>query len=185
MASHLPPNPNAGLEFDEAQLREICLAGGCFWGTEAFIERVYGVHSAKVGYANGDAEQPSYKDVCTGQTGYAEAVLVRYDIQRLSLEHLLDAFFSTIDPTSLNKQGGDIGTQYRTGIYYLNPEDKLAAQAFVAAKAGAFAKPIVTEVLPLEKFFPAEEYHQKYLEKNPAGYCHVDLGLCSQWAGAF
>ena len=183
MSSHLPPNPNEQLDFSKASLREICLAGGCFWGTEAFMERVYGVYSAKVGYANGHTDNPTYKEVCTGTTGHAEAVIIQYDAERVSLTTLLEALFTTIDPTSLNKQGGDIGTQYRTGIYYKDEEDKALAVAFIANNTPKYKKPIVVEVLPLNSFYDAEEYHQKYLAKNPGGYCHVDLGTCQGWAG--
>ena len=173
----LPNNPNTGVEFDVTQLREICLAGGCFWGTEAFIERVFGVYETRCGYANGTKANPTYKEVCTGATGHAEAVMVRYDPGKVSLAKLLEAYFETIDPTSLNKQGEDVGSQYRTGIYYSDEAERGAIVSFVAGKQTGFDKPIVVEILPIDCFYDAEEYHQKYLEKNPGGYCHVDLGL--------
>ena len=173
----LPANPNKDLNFDTANLRDIYLAGGCFWGTDAFMERVLGVYETRCGYANGMTENPTYKEVCTGTTGHAETVSVKYDPERISLTKLLDAFFETINPTSLNKQGGDVGTQYRTGIYYTDPADRAVIEQFIADKQSAYSKPIVVEVLPLTCFYDAEEYHQQYLEKNPGGYCHVDLGL--------
>ena len=171
----LPNNPNTDIQFDETRLKTVHLAGGCFWGTEAFIARVPGVYETRCGYANGTTENPTYKEVCTGETGHAEAVMVRFDPERLSLEKLLSAFFETIDPTSLNKQGEDVGTQYRTGIYYSGEGERAETEKFVSDRQSGFDEPIVTEILPLESFFDAEEYHQKYLEKNPDGYCHVDL----------
>jgi len=173
----LPKNPNKDVTFDQANLREIYLAGGCFWGTDAFMERVLGVAETRCGYANGTTENPTYKEVCTGTTGHAETVYVKYDPAMVSLPKLLDAFFETINPTSLNKQGEDIGTQYRTGIYYTDPTEHEVIEQFIAAKQGSYNKPIVVEILPLICYYDAEDYHQKYLEKNPGGYCHVDLGL--------
>jgi len=173
----LPNNPNKDINFDTADLREIYLAGGCFWGTDAFIERVLGVAETRCGYANGTTENPTYKEVCTSATGHAETVYVKYDPAKVGLSKLLDAFFETINPTSLNKQGEDVGTQYRTGIYYTDPADRETIEQFIAAKQASYSKPIVVEILPLTCFYDAEEYHQKYLEKNPDGYCHVDLGL--------
>ena len=175
----LPNNPNKGMSFDESKLRTIYLAGGCFWGTEAYIERVPGVYETRCGYANGTTENPTYKDVCTGTTGCAETVLVRYDPEQISLDNLLGEFFKTIDPTALNRQGADFGTQYRTGIYHTDEADREAVGSFLTARQADFEKPIVTETLPLKNFCDAEEYHQKYLEKNPGGYCHVDLSLLS------
>ena len=171
----LPENPNKGVQFDETQLRTIYLAGGCFWGTEAYIERVFGVYETRCGYANGSTPNPTYKEVCGGDTGHAETVMVRYAPDKLSLDKLLEEFFKTIDPTSVNRQGVDAGTQYRTGIYYTDEVDRDTAARFVSEKQSSYDKPIVTEILPLLSFYDAEEYHQKYLEKNPGGYCHVDL----------
>ena len=171
----LPENPNKNIQFDMARLRTICLAGGCFWGTEAFIERVPGVYETRCGYANGTTHNPTYEEVCAGDTGHAETVMVRYDPELLGLDKLLNAFFETIDPTSLNRQGEDAGTQYRTGIYYTDEGDRDGILLFIAGRQSGFDEPIVTEVLPLRCFYDAEEYHQKYLEKNPGGYCHVDL----------
>lgn len=166
-------------EGSRESLREIWLAGGCFWGTEAFFRRLPGVHSAVSGYANGTVPHPSYEDVCTGQTGHAEAVHVVYDSDRIALREILKLYFRTIDPTVRNRQGNDVGTQYRTGIYYQEESDRPVIDSVVAEERRRWTKPIVTEVMPLTAFYPAEEYHQRYLEKNPGGYCHVDLSLAS------
>lgn len=177
--SLLPHNPNEGLEFDPQQLQGVVLAGGCYWGTQAFLDRVYGVAHSEVGFANGDAKRyptVDYETVCRQNTGYAEAVRVAYDPSRLSLRQLLEAYFETIDPTSFNRQGGDVGSQYRTGIYYMNPEDEAIARAALDELAQRYDRPICVELEPLERFIPAHEAHQKYLEKNPNGYCHVDVG---------
>lgn len=156
---------------------EIWLAGGCFWGVEAFLSKLPGVIYTEVGYANGKTENPTYEDVCRKGTGHAETVYVRYDTGKISLDKLLGYFFRIIDPTALNKQGNDIGTQYRSGIYYKNEEDKSVIVDFIAKIQPSFKKQIITEVLPLENFYKGEEYHQDYLEKNPHGYCHIDLSI--------
>lgn len=176
-ANSLPPNPNDGVVYDPDALRLIVLAGGCFWGTEAYLSRLPGVAETTCGYANGHNADPTYEEVCSGKTGHAEAVRVRYDPARIGLDKLLREFFVTINPLSLNRQGGDIGSQYRTGIYYDSPEDLTEIYAAVALEQHKYDQEIVTEVLPLLCFYPAEEYHQQYLEKNPGGYCHVDLRL--------
>ncbi len=172
--SRFPPNPNIGVDYSKSELKEIWLAGGCFWGVEAYFARVYGVADAASGYANGSTEKPSYEDVIDG-SGHAETVRVSYDPKRVSLEKLLGLFFKIIDPTSLNKQGNDRGKQYRTGIYYKDPADLAVAEAVMKAERGQWSKPIVTELLPLKQFALAEDYHQDYLEKNPNGYCHTDF----------
>ncbi|MDR3230505.1 MAG: peptide-methionine (S)-S-oxide reductase MsrA [Synergistaceae bacterium] len=172
----LPVNPNGGKTFDEGELREIYLAGGCFWGTEAFIARVPGVATTTVGYANGKTESPTYEQVCHEDTGHAETVHVLYDPRKLPLKKLLDAFFTIIDPLSKNKQGPDVGTQYRTGVYTTAPDDLSASERVFAEQAAKWDRPLAVELKPLENFYPAEEYHQDYLEKNPNGYCHVNLG---------
>ena len=174
----LPPNPNDGVTFESANIREIVLAGGCFWGVQAFLDRVPGVAETEVGYANGSTTNPTYEEVCNGDTGHAEAVRVRYDASRLPLDKLLSAFFAIIDPTSKNRQGGDFGTQYRTGVYLAGPwaaEDRAVAERVFAAEAKKREKPLAVELEPLKSFYPAEGYHQKYLEKNPGGYCHVNF----------
>ena len=170
-----PNNPNLGVDYSSRTLSEIWLAGGCFWGVEAYMARIYGVADASVGYANGTTETPSYEDVVYRNTGHAETVLVRYDPARVSLDVLLTYFFKIIDPLSVNKQGNDVGSQYRSGIYYKNAADLPTIQTVLAAVQRDYDKPIVTEVLPLDNYYPAEEYHQDYLEKNPNGYCHVDF----------
>ena len=153
-------------------MKTIYLAGGCFWGLQKFIDQFDGVVLTEVGYANGPDEKPSYQDVCNS-SGHAETVRVVYDEERLSLEKLLDYYFLVIDPLSINKQGNDRGIQYRTGIFYTE-EDQLPIIQTVfdreQEKAGA---PLAVVVEPLQNFFSAEEYHQKYLDKNPGGYCHI------------
>ena len=176
--STLPANPNSGVLFDEKQLSSIVLAGGCFWGVQAFMDRVPGVARTQVGYANGTKANPTYEEVCKGDTGHAEAVYVWYDAAKISLKTLLSAYFSIIDPTSLNRQGNDQGEQYRTGVYLTSPHadsDRAIAEEVFAAEGKKHDKPLAVELAPLTTFYPAEEYHQKYLEKNPGGYCHVDF----------
>ena len=171
----LPPNPNQNINYDGSKLKEIWLAGGCFWGVQAYFSRVYGVAEAVAGYANGKTDNPSYEEVCSGRTGHAEAVHLRYDPERVTLTALLRHFFRIIDPTTLNRQGNDRGTQYRSGIYYREKEDLPVIQAAIKEVQQQFKKAVVTEVQPLVNFSPAEEYHQDYLEKNPSGYCHIDF----------
>lgn len=176
MKHSMPPaNPNAGISYDKKRLKEIYLAGGCFWGAQAYLARVPGVAETVTGYANGRTDNPSYEDVCRRGTGHAEAVLVRYDPEMLGLDRLLDAYFRAIDPTVRNRQGNDVGSQYRTGIYYTDPSDRAVAEAALERVRQEYDKPVVTELLPLQNFGRAEEYHQDYLEKNPGGYCHVDF----------
>ena len=150
----------------------IFLAGGCFWGLQKYFDQFDGVLRTEVGYANGPDTAPSYEDVCH-DSGHAETVMIEYDPERISLEQLLDAYFLVIDPLSVNRQGHDEGIQYRTGIYYTD-ESQLATVRKVysreEAKAGA---KLAVAAEPLRNFFSAEEYHQKYLEKNPGGYCHI------------
>ena len=156
-------------------MKEIVLAGGCFWGVEEFFSRIDGVVDTKVGYANGTVDHPSYEDVCTGTTGHAEACYVKYDENKISLKELLDKFLSVIDPTVLNRQGNDVGSQYRTGIYYIDDDDLEIINESLKREQAKYEKPIVTEVVPLSCFYNAEEYHQRYLKKNPDGYCHIKL----------
>lgn len=152
--------------------KTIIVAGGCFWGTEKFLQYIKGVVSTEVGYANGGKPHPTYKEVCNG-AGHAEAVKVTYDPQKISLEYLLTTFYQSIDPTLKNRQGNDVGVQYRTGVYYENNEDKAIIAKTLSALQTKYKTPIAVENLPLEAFYSAEEYHQKYLDKNPAGYCHI------------
>lgn len=156
-------------------MNEIYFAGGCFWGVEEYFSRIDGVVETKVGYANGTKENPTYEEVCTGTTRHAETVYIRYDESVITLEELLQKFFNIIDPTSLNRQGGDIGNQYRTGVYYINEKDKNIIAKYMDEVQKNYKEKIVTELLPLSSFYLAEEYHQKYLKKNPNGYCHIDL----------
>ena len=154
-------------------MAEIYLAGGCFWGTEAYLSAIRGVTYTEVGYANGKTKNPSYEDVCHRNTGHAETVRVEYDPDVISLEFLLELFYDSIDPTSRNRQGADIGTQYRTGIYYTNSDDLAVIERSIARLQAKYDVKIAIEVKPLENYYKAEEYHQKYLEKNPNGYCHI------------
>ena len=160
---------------EAVDLHTLYLAGGCFWGLEAYLKRLPGVRGTVVGYANGSTENPSYHDVCRWNTGHAETVAVTYDPHILPTDMLLDAFFETIDPTSIDGQGNDRGTQYRTGIYWTDSADPSAIEASLLRQQARYTSPIVTEVEPLDGFCPAEEYHQDYLGKNPGGYCHINL----------
>jgi len=150
------------------------LAGGCFWCTEAIFNRLKGVISVVSGYAASQVENPSYKEVCTGRTGAAEAVQITYDPSIISYDTLLEIFWHTHEPTTLNRQGNDVGTQYRSAIFYSNDEQKQIALASKEAleKSGAYNKPIVTEIVPFTNFYPAEDYHKEYYERNRSqGYC--------------
>jgi len=152
------------------------LAGGCFWGMEEIIRKIPGVIKTTVGYTGGTTANPTYEDVCTGGTGHAEAIQVEFDSARLSYESLLDYFFRMHDPTTLNRQHNDVGTQYRSAIFYTSEAQKKTAQSVKAKwdKSGKFSRPITTEITAASKFYSAEDYHQKYLAKNPGGYtCHI------------
>jgi peptide-methionine (S)-S-oxide reductase len=152
------------------------LAGGCFWCLEAVYMRVRGVQRVESGYAGGQTENPSYRAVCTGTTGHAEVVQIDFDPAEVSYRDLLDIFFGIHDPTTLNRQGGDVGTQYRSAIFYHNDAQKQEAERALAAlsKEKVYDDPIVTEVTPLETFYPAEEYHREYFDRNPEqGYCQA------------
>ncbi len=158
-------------------MKEIYLAGGCFWGLQAYFDLRKGVEETVVGYANGNTTNPTYEQVCTNTTGFAEAVYIKYDENEITLNKILEDFWRVIDPTLLNRQGGDVGTQYRTGIYYVKEADLKTINESFNNEALKYNQPLVTEVMPLKNFYAAEEYHQKYLEKNPNGYCHIDLSL--------
>lgn len=162
---------------DSATTQVIYFAGGCFWGTEHFFKQVDGVTATEAGFANGRTENPSYRDVIHKDTGFAETVKVTYDPQRVDLKLLLDLYFLTIDPTSVNKQGNDRGDQYRTGIYYTSQEQLPLIKERVRLEATQHSKPIAVEVTPLKNFYKAEDYHQDYLENNPGGYCHINPAL--------
>ena len=148
---------------------------GCFWGVEAAFRQVPGVKSTQVGYAGGRTENPTYKEVCTDATGHAEVVLVEYDPAAVSYEKLLEVFWNSHNPTTLNRQGPDVGTQYRSAIYYANPEQQQLAEESKQQldASGKFRNPIVTEITPAPAFFRAEEYHQQYLEKRGQSSCHL------------
>ena len=150
-------------------------SAGCFWGVEETFRNIPGVNSTTVGYTGGTAKNPTYQDVCTGRTGHAEAVEVEYDPAKVTYEQLLSAFWENHDPTTLNRQGPDVGTQYRSAIYYHDPAQQASAAGSKALleKMNAFKRPIVTEILPASDFYRAEDYHQQYLAKRGAKSCHV------------
>lgn len=153
-------------------MKTIYLAGGCFWGTQKFFDQFDGVVRTEVGYANGPDSAPTYQDVCKS-SGHAETVLIEFDEDRISLAGLLRYYFMVIDPVSVNRQGHDVGIQYRTGIYYTDPDMLPVIREICDEEAEKIGSPLAVEVGPLVNFFPAEEYHQKYLDKNPGGYCHI------------
>ena len=157
--------------------KDLYLAAGCFWGAEHFFRQIDGVTATEVGFANGNTINPTYKEVYTDATGFAETVHITYDPLRVSLLFLLEMYFKAIDPTSLNKQGEDEGTRYRTGIYYVDDEDLPFLNYMMAQASPQHDKPICVEVLPLKNFYRAEDYHQDYLDKNPDGYCHLPAEL--------
>jgi peptide-methionine (S)-S-oxide reductase len=162
-------------------MSKIVLAGGCFWGVEAYFSNLKGVTKTIVGYANGTKENPTYKEVCSGVYGFAEAIYLEYDNKVLTADKLLEHYFRIINPYLLNKQGNDVGLQYRTGIYCFTLEQRQYARLFINnyEKINQNKKTVV-EVEMLTNFYNAEEYHQEYLKKNPEGYCHIDLGLLSK-----
>lgn len=152
----------------------IVLGGGCFWCTEAVYVQVRGVADVESGYCNGHARKPSYEQVCTGTTGHNEVVKLEFDPAQITLREILEIFFVIHDPTTLNQQGNDRGTQYRSGIYFSSPEQEAVAKALIQemGQSGVYSRPIVTEVLPLTHYWPAEDYHQDYFENHPGqGYC--------------
>lgn len=155
-------------------METLVLGGGCFWCTESVYKEVRGVTDVESGYSNGQAARPSYEDVCTGTTGCNEVVRLEYDPSQVSTRELLEIFFVVHDPTTLNRQGNDVGTQYRSGIYFTTDEQRETAQALIdeLTRDNAFGRPIVTEVLPLSNYWPAEDYHQDFFERHPhQGYC--------------
>lgn len=166
--------------FDDKSARSTetaIFAAGCFWGVEEYFSRVKGVINSESGYTGGTKKNPTYEEVCTGKTGHAEAVRITFDPKVVSYEKLLKHFWELHDPTSLNRQGYDVGSQYRSAIFYTTPEQEKEAKASLEklAKSGKYSEKIVTEIVPAKEFYPAEEYHQDYLKKNPGGYCHIDL----------
>lgn len=155
------------------QLEKATFGAGCFWGVEVAFRQVPGVVSTAAGYLGGSLPNPTYEDVCTGRTGHAEVVEVSYDPTRVSYDDLLKVFWSSHDPTTLNRQGPDRGTQYRSAIFYHNEAQKAAAIASRDRSSGRFSSPIVTEIAPASAFYRAEEYHQRYLEKRGLASCHI------------
>lgn len=154
---------------------KIYLAGGCFWGVEEYFRRTEGILATSVGYINSCVINPSYQEVCQGNTQAVEGVELEYDPKKISREEILDHFYHIIDPFSLNKQGNDRGTQYRTGLYYTSEEEREFFSADRQRRQKKFDRPIQVEIEPLENYYFAEESHQQYLEKNPGGYCHIIL----------
>ncbi|UFH60521.1 peptide-methionine (S)-S-oxide reductase MsrA [Sulfurovum mangrovi] len=153
-------------------MRELVVGGGCFWCTEAVFELLRGVHDVESGYANGHLPNPTYREVCTGDTGYAEVIKITYDDSVITVDTLLDVFFATHNPTTLNQQGADRGTQYRSTVLYTDEETKEAAEAAMEAAQEEWNDPIVTTIEPLENYYKAETYHQDYYQQNPMqGYC--------------
>jgi methionine-S-sulfoxide reductase len=165
-------------------MKTIYLAGGCFWGCEEFFRQFDGVLHTVVGYANGNTENPTYEDVKHRGSGHAETVKIDFDEEVISLAELLDDYFLVIDPLSVNRQGEDEGIQYRTGIYYEDESLLPEIRARVEREAERLGQPLAVEVKPLESFYEAEEYHQKYLEKHPGGYCHIPRSMMHIAKGA-
>lgn len=161
-------------------MKEIVVAGGCFWGVEEYFYRLKGIIATSVGYANGNYLNPTYEEVCQGKATHAEACRIVYDENIITLEQILEHLFRFIDPTSINKQGGDIGLQYRTGVYFIDENDEIIIKQFIAKEQLKYSQKIVVEVEKLRNYSLAEEYHQKYLQKNPNRYCHVSLGLIQE-----
>lgn len=168
-------NINEHLDYEDSDFKKIYFAGGCFWGVEAYMQKLYGVSEVTSGYANGNGENPSYEEVIKGDKEFVETVEVVYDPVRISLDTLIDRLFQVIDPTAKNKQGNDVGVQYRTGIYYTDSNEKAIVNKAVEYEQQYYEDEIVTEAVPLENFYRAEDFHQDYLEKNPNGYCHINL----------
>ncbi len=160
-------------------MKKIILAGGCFWGVEAYFSRVKGILNTKAGYIDGISDNPTYEEVCDG-SGHAEAVYIEYNENIISLQNILKHFFRIIDPTQINRQGNDIGIQYRSAIYYFLEIERKIIEKFIKDSQTNYKKPIKTNVLLATRFYDAEEYHQKYLDKNPSGYCHIDLNLLKE-----
>lgn len=154
-------------------IKEIYLAGGCFWGTEKYLENIKGIIATEVGYANGNTVAPSYEEVCHNNTGHAETVRVIYEDSQISLPFLLDLYYDVINPISINHQGGDVGAQYRTGIYFIEQQQEAVILISISELQKNYKEKIAIEVKPLLNYYKAEEYHQKYLDKHPNGYCHI------------
>lgn len=154
-------------------MEKATFGGGCFWGVEAAFRRLAGVESTQVGYAGGKLDHPTYEDVCTDRTGHAEVVEVTFDPKVISYHDLLEVFWNNHNPTTLNRQGPDVGNQYRSAIFFHSPEQEAEAKASRDAAQPRFSRPIVTEIVPAQTFWRAEEYHQQYLEKRGLSHCHI------------
>ena len=164
-------------EMEGKNIKEIYFAGGCFWGTEHLFQLVRGVVATEVGYANGKTKNPTYEDVISHTTGFAETVKVKYDADEVDLPLLIKLFFKSIDPTTIDRQGNDTGDNYRSGIYSTDKEAEAIVKSEVAKLAKNYSKKVVVETIPLKNFYAAEDYHQDYLDKNPGGYCHIPLSV--------
>ncbi len=162
---------------EAGNVEEIYFAGGCFWGTEHLFQQVRGVVGTEVGYANGKTKNPTYEEVVSHTTGFTETVKVKYDADQVDLKLLIELYFKSIDPTTLNRQGNDVGDNYRSGIYFTDKNTEATVKAEVEKLAKNYSKPVVVEVETLKNFYSAEDYHQDYLDKNPGGYCHIEPGL--------
>ena len=165
---------------NDTSLARIYVAGGCFWGTEHLFRQVNGIISTRTGYANSTVKDPSYQQVCSGATNAAETVELTYNPMAVDLRKILDLYLRSIDPIAVNRQGNDSGTQYRTGIYYTTAGQRAIAEQAVADLQQHYTQPLAIEVLPLSNFYPAEDYHQDYLNKNPGGYCHLNPQLFAE-----
>ncbi len=165
-----------------SQTETAIFAAGCFWGTEEYFRRLPGVLSTEVGYSGGTTANPTYKEVCTGKTGHAESLKIGFDPSKIAYRDLLRHFFRMHDPTQVDRQGNDVGSQYRSAVFYASEDQRKEAEALIVEMnaSGSYGRPIATEVTKASPFYPAEDYHQDYLRKNPGGYCHVDLNLASR-----
>ncbi|MFA5692388.1 MAG: peptide-methionine (S)-S-oxide reductase MsrA [Acholeplasmataceae bacterium] len=161
-------------------MNRIILAGGCFWGVEAYFAQLKGITKVYSGYVNGNKENPTYEKVCSGIATHAEAIYLEFDESIISLNKVLEHYFRIIDPTSLNKQGNDVGIQYRTGIYYYDDKTYRVAKKYLLNIQNNYKNPIVVELEEVDNFYKAEYYHQNYLANNPNGYCHIDLSLARE-----
>lgn len=170
-------NKKEEINMEGKNIKEIYFAGGCFWGTEHLFQLVRGVVATEVGYANGKIKNPTYEQVISHTTGFAEAVKVQYDADEVDLPLLIDLYFKSIDPTTIDRQGNDVGDNYRSGIYTTDPTAEAIVKTEVAKLAKNYSKPVVVETIPLKNFYKAEDYHQDYLDKNPGGYCHIPLSV--------
>ena len=166
---------SVSMSIQAAENRQIYFAGGCFWGVEEYFSRIPGVLAVTSGYANGNGEQPTYHKVCSGRTGYAETVRIVYAPDKVSLRTLATQFFRIVDPVSVNRQGNDIGTQYRTGMYFTEASDRDVLASVMSTVQKEYSTPLAVELSALKNFYPAEDYHQEYLKKNPGGYCHISF----------